>query len=57
VLLLGDGKPAQIAGPFMHNPGDDDTAAITFWGKRDLRTVLRQMLNKLDEHYGDEPTK
>jgi hypothetical protein len=46
-----NGQPAQVAGPFIHRPGDDDSAAITFWGKRDLRDVLRIMLAKLDEHY------
>jgi hypothetical protein len=41
----------NVRGPFMHRPGDDDSAAVTFWGKRDLRDVLRLMLAKLDEHY------
>lgn len=50
VLSCGPG-PSQVAGPFMHRPGDDDSAAVTFWGKRDLREVLRVMLAKLDEHY------
>ena len=44
-----DGK--QYQGPFMHRPGDDDSAAITFWGKRDLRGVIEIMKRKLDEHY------
>lgn len=43
--------PKQLAGPFMHHPGDDDSAAVTFWGKRDLRELLRKALAKLDEHY------
>jgi len=50
-VTLPDGT--QAAGPFLHRPGDDDSAAITFWGKRDLRAVLRKMLSALDEHYGD----
>jgi hypothetical protein len=41
----------NFSGPFMHRPGDDDSAAITFWGKRDLRDVLRKALAMLDEHY------
>lgn len=41
----------QHQGPFMHRPGDDDSAAVTFWGKRDLRDVLRKALALLDEHY------
>lgn len=55
--MRGDGKPSEpvnVSGPFMHRPGDDDSAAITFWGKRDLRKVLRIMLAKLDEHYAAE---
>jgi hypothetical protein len=41
----------QYQGPFMHRPGDDDSAAVTFWGKRDLRIMLRKALAALDEHY------
>lgn len=41
----------NVSGPFIHQPGDDDSAAITFWGKKDLRIVLRKMLETLDEHY------
>lgn len=37
--------------PFMHRDGDDDSSAVTFWGKRDLRDVLRKALAMLDEHY------
>lgn len=46
-----DGK--QYQAPFMHNPGDDDSAAVTFWGKQDLRVNLRLALERLDEHYAD----
>jgi hypothetical protein len=45
-----DGK--QYQGPFIHRPGDDDSAAVTFWGKRDLRMTLHKALALLDEHYG-----
>lgn len=48
-VTLPDGQLA--AGPFMHHPGDDDSAAVTFWGKRDLRKVLRKALKMLDEHH------
>lgn len=44
----------QVQGPFIHRPGDDDSGAVTFWGKRDLRKVLRKALSMLDEHYEDE---
>lgn len=46
-----DGSTRQVRGPFMHKPDDDDSSAITFWGKRDLRKVLKKMLTALDEHY------
>ena len=46
-----DGRAAQVAGPFMHRPGDDDSAAVTFWGKQDLRKMLRKALAMLDDHY------
>lgn len=42
----------QYQGPFMHRPGDDDSSAVTFWGKQDLRVQLRQALTLLDAHYG-----
>ena len=42
--------------PFIHRPGDDDSAAVTFWGKRDLRDVLRKALAQLDEHYASRNT-
>jgi hypothetical protein len=45
----------NVKGPFMHRPGDDDSAAITFWGKRDLRQVLRTMISALDAHYDGNP--
>lgn len=41
-------------GPFMHRPGDDDSIAVTFWGKQDLRMVLRKALAELDVYYGKE---
>lgn len=44
----------QHRGPFMHRPGDDDSSAVTFWGKRDLRDALRKALAMLDEHYAEK---
>lgn len=41
----------EYRGPFKHGPDDDYSAAVTFWGKRDLRDVLRKALKALDEHY------
>lgn len=51
------GGASQVAGPFRHRPGDDDSAAVTFWGKRDLRDVLRKMLAELDAHYAARETR
>lgn len=56
--MTGNGKGflpeaiKQIQGPFVHHPGDDDSAAVTFWGKRDLRRVLQRAIDLLDERYG-----
>ncbi len=60
----GDGIPHLTAdsgeerGPFIHRQpetpwleGDDDSSAITFWGKRDLREVLQTALDALTKHY------
>lgn len=52
-VTLQDGTQAR--GKFMHHPGDDDSSAITIWGKRDLRALLREALTKLDEHYAVAP--
>jgi hypothetical protein len=47
-------NPDAVRGPFIHRAGDDDSAAVTFWGKRDLRDVLRKALAMLDAHYAAE---
>ncbi len=46
-------RPRQISGPFQHGPGDDDSSAVTFWGKQGLRHLLMLALAMLNEHYGD----
>ena len=48
---------AQVKGPFIHHHGDDDSSAVTFWGKQDLRTVLRKALAELDAHYAARPPR
>ena len=40
-----------VRGPFIHRPGDDDSSAVTFWGKKDLRKMLQHAIDLLDEHY------
>ena|SRR5579883_1262599 len=39
---------AHLSGPFVHHAGDDDSAAVTFWGKRKLRGALIRALQLLD---------
>lgn len=51
--------PATVGGvqhqaPFMHRPGDDDSSAVTFWGKKDLRETMKLATEMLDAHY-DRP--
>ena len=45
----------QISGPFIHKEGDDDSSAVTFWGKRDLRTTMKKILRELEAHYEANP--
>jgi hypothetical protein len=47
----GHGGHTIYQGPFMHKQNDDDSSAVTFWGKRDLRQVLRKALEQLDQYY------
>lgn len=51
-------RPARnVRGPFIHRPGDDDSAAVTFWGKQDLRVMLLKALKLLDGHYERRTTE
>ena len=45
----------QVSGPFIHKEGDDDSSAVTFWGKQDLRITLQKALQELDAHYLAHP--
>lgn len=46
-------KGGTVRGPFIHHPGDDDSAAITIWGadgqrgKLQLRDTLQKMMDLL----------
>jgi len=44
----------NVRGPFIHRPGDDDSAAVTFWGKKDLRDVLVKAIAALDAHHSSK---
>jgi septum formation topological specificity factor MinE len=37
----------EVAGPFLDSVGDDDSAAITFWSRQRLATILARMLAML----------
>jgi hypothetical protein len=39
----------QHQGPFIHKPGDDDSSAVTFWGKQKLLDLLGQAIHVLDK--------
>ena len=43
----------QVQGPFMHRPGDDDSSAVTFWGKRALKDTLRKALDLLEHRHAE----
>jgi hypothetical protein len=45
------GGVTTYRGPFQHHPGDDDSSAVTFWGKGDTRKVFLKALQALDNHY------
>ena len=50
-LFDSNGKPlTQVQGAFMHGPKDDDSSAVTFWGKQRLREMLHRALRALDDH-------
>jgi hypothetical protein len=49
-----DGK--QYQGPFTHRPGDDDSAAVTFWGKSD-RASCSGNLSKCSTNTTHQPAK
>lgn len=60
---MGRAEPVNYVGPFYHGTKvgldgviiDDDSSAITIWGKRDLRVILRDAIAELDKHYNDGP--
>jgi len=53
-IPVANGVVSEVRGPFNHRPGDDDSSAVTFWGKRGLRQVLIHAINLLDNHYGEQ---
>ena len=55
--LKRDGDSLQVeqaSGPFIHREGDDDSSAVTFWGKQDMRSTLQKALNQLNDYYAKQ---
>lgn len=46
----GSPQVEQVQGPFMHHNDDNDSSAVTFWGKKQLKTALRKALDLLENH-------
>jgi hypothetical protein len=48
-------QPENVQGPFIHHAkdldADDDSAAVTFWGKRTLKKTLEHALKMLETHH------
>lgn len=43
---------AQVQGPFIHHRDDDDSAAVTFWGKREFKAAMIRALQLIEEAEG-----
>jgi hypothetical protein len=52
VTAEGKNESVNVKGPFIHRPGDDDSSAVTFWGKKELIPLLEKALELLKNHYG-----
>lgn len=47
--------PVNVRGPFIHRPGDDDSAAVTFWGRTQLRSLFVKAILALDAFEASRP--
>lgn len=47
----------QVQGPFIHREGDDDSAAVTFWSRGQLRSILSKAIDLLDAHHNEKNKK
>lgn len=47
-----DGPQQHVRGPFLHHADDNDSSAVTFWGKAQLKVALRKALDLLERHPG-----
>jgi hypothetical protein len=54
---VGPASTRNVRGPFMHRPGDDDSAAVTFWGKQDLKEILLKAIVLIEGHYAGKAAR
>lgn len=47
----------QVQGPFIHREEDDDSAAVTFWSRGQLRSILAKAIDLLDAHHNEKNKK
>lgn len=47
--IPGMGK--NVRGPFIHRPGDNDSAAVTFWGKVAAYHQFKQAIKLIEDHF------
>lgn len=47
-------RTVQVQGPFLHRDDDDDSSAVTFWSRGQLRTILQQAIELLDKHHANK---
>jgi len=58
ILSAGAALPVTIHPSFIHRPGDDDSSAVTFWGKQDLRKMLSvcaEMKKDINDWFNKSP--
>ena len=41
----------QHKGPFMHHPGDDDSAAVTFWSRVGAKEMFQKAIELIDDFH------
>lgn len=46
-----EGGDQNVRGPFIHRPGDDDSAAVTFWGKQAMQPLMANAMDQLNAHF------
>lgn len=51
----GDTRQAtHLQAPFIHHPGDDDSGAITFFGRKTTLTAMKKAVALLEEYHASK---